>query len=632
MIIITAENLHKSYGEKVLFDDITFHIKDTDKIGLIGVNGTGKTSLLNIISGVDTPDKGTISSPKGTKIEYLSQNPVFEDDVTLLEYVFMGDSPLLKLISNYERVLELSNEDPDNLEIQNDLLRLSADMDKHHAWDLESQVKTVLTKLGITDFNRSVQILSGGQKKRIALARVLISPCDLLILDEPTNHMDNETIVWLEAYLKARKGALLMITHDRYFLDRVVNRTLELDLGELHSYDGNYSTFVEKKAERRELSSTLEKKRQNLYKKELEWIRTGAKARTTKQKARIQRFDDIKDTSFHVDDTKMEMNSGHSRLGKKIIEIKDVCKSFGDIKILENFSYIVTRNDRIGIIGDNGIGKSSLLNLIANKIQPDSGTIDIGTTVQIGYFSQESEEMDESLRVIEYIKDTASHIKTARGEEITAAIMMERFLFSKDMQWTYIHKLSGGEKRRLYLLKVIMESPNVIILDEPTNDLDIDTLKVLESYIDDFDGVILTVSHDRYFLDRVCHKIFSFQGDGKVVEHTGNYSDFLEYKKKFLDTPSDIEPKKKAAQVTQTQKTSKVKFTYNEKREFESIEAEITALEEQINDIDKQVESNPTDFVLLQSLSEKKDEIEMELLEKMERFEYLSEINEGNTN
>jgi len=632
MIVITAENLHKSYGEKVLFDDITFNITDLDKIGLIGVNGTGKTSLLNIISGIDSPDKGTISSPKGTKIEYLSQNPVFEDDVTVLEYVFMGESPLLKLISNYERVIELSNEEPDNLEIQNDLLRLSADMDKHHAWDLESQVKTVLTKLGITDFNRSVQVLSGGQKKRIALARVLISPCDLLILDEPTNHMDNETIVWLEAYLKARKGALLMITHDRYFLDRVVNRTLELDLGVLHSYDGNYSTFVEKKAERRELSSTLEKKRQNLYKKELEWIRTGAKARTTKQKARIQRFDDLKDTSFHVDDTKMEMNTGHSRLGKKIIEIENVYKSFGDINILENFSYIVTRNDRIGIIGDNGIGKSSLLNLIANKIQPDSGTIDIGKTVQIGYFSQESEEMDESLRVIEYIKDTASHIKTAGGEEITAAIMMERFLFSKDMQWTYIHKLSGGEKRRLYLLKVIMESPNVIILDEPTNDLDIDTLNVLESYIDDFDGIILTVSHDRYFLDRVCQKIFSFQGNGKVVEHTGNYSDFLEYKRKFLDAPSDIEPKKKAPQVTQIKKTSKVKFTYNEKREFETIEADITALEEQINDIDKQVESNPTDFVLLQELSEKKDEIEMELLEKMERFEYLSEIYDASTN
>lgn len=630
MIVITAENLHKSYGEKVLFNDITFHITDSDKIGLIGVNGTGKTSLFNVIAGLDSPDKGVVSSPKGTKIEYLPQNPKFDEDVTILEYVFMGDSPLLTLIRDYERIMELNSESPNDIELQNELMKMSSEMDKHHAWDLESQVKTVLTKLGITDFNRSVKVLSGGQKKRIALARVLITPCDLLILDEPTNHMDNETILWLESFLKSRKGALLMITHDRYFLDRVVNRTLELDLGQIHSYDGNYSTFVEKKAERRTLNSSLEKKRQNLYKKELEWMRAGVKARTTKQKARIQRFDEIKDTSFDIDDSKLEMATGHSRLGRKIIEINNVSKSFGDITVLDDFSYIVTRNDRIGIIGDNGVGKSSLLNLITEKIKADSGTIDIGTTVEIGYFSQESEEMDENLRVIEYIRDTASSIKTAGGEEITATTMMERFLFSKDMQWTYIHKLSGGEKRRLYLLKVIMESPNVIILDEPTNDLDIDTLNVLENYIDDFNGVIITVSHDRYFLDRVCQTIFCFTGQGKVVQHTGNYSDFLEYKRKYLDPVIETQPKKKTTTIKEENKPkSKLKFSYKEKREFETIEAEILDLENQITEIDKQVEANSTDFVLLQKLSEEKDEIEMNLLDKMERFEYLSEINDG---
>jgi len=627
MVIISAENISKSYGEKVLFENINLYITDTDKIGLIGINGTGKTSFLDIIADVYSPDSGAVTSPKGTKIEYLSQDPHFDPNITVLEYVFMSDHPLMVLIRDYENVLDQVNVHPEDETLQSKLLKLSSEMDKQHAWNLESQVKTVLTKLGVSDFNKKVGLLSGGQRKRIALARVLISPCDLLILDEPTNHMDNDTIDWLESYLKARKGALLMITHDRYFLDRVVNRTVELDKGNLYSYDGNYSVFVEKKSERRDLESSIEKKRQNLYKKELAWIRTGARARTTKQKARIQRFEDIKNSEMNIDDGHMELSAGHSRLGKKVINLNHVTKSFGDLCVLKDFNYILLRDDRIGIIGDNGVGKSTLLNLITEKIKADSGEIEIGTTVKTGYFSQESEDMDETMRAIEYIRDTAHHVKTSKGEEITAAQMMERFLFTKDMQWTYIAKLSGGEKRRLYLLKVLMDSPNVLILDEPTNDLDIDTLKVLENYLDEFNGAVLTVSHDRYFLDRTSHRIFAFLGQGKVLEHTGNYSDYVAFKNTHLNEQNTVSSSsKKEISKDQPTENVKLKLSYNEQREMSTIEAEIEKLENKLNEIEEAITSNPTDFVLLQNLSDEKDEVEEALLEKMERFEYLTDL------
>lgn len=629
MVILSAENITKAYGEKVLFHDISLYITDTDKIGLIGINGTGKTSFLDIIAEIYSPDSGTITMPKGTTIEYLSQNPNFDPDLTVLETIFASNNPLMQLIRDYESALEKVQEAPNDPQFQSQLLAWTSEMDKNHAWNLESQVKTVLTKLGISQFHKKIGLLSGGQKKRIALARVLITPCDLLILDEPTNHMDNETIDWLEDYLKQRKGALMMITHDRYFLDRVVNRTVELDHGKLYSYDGNYSTFIEKKLERRELDSSLERKRQNLYKRELAWIRTGARARSTKQKARIQRFEEIKSTEFIQEEDPFEMTAAHTRLGKQVIDMEHLSKSFGELCVVADFSYVLLRNDRIGIVGDNGVGKSTLLNLITGKLKQDEGHIKIGKTVQIGYFSQESEDMDETMRVIEYVRDTADHITTSKGIKVSATQMMERFLFSKDMQWTYISKLSGGEKRRLYLLKVLMEAPNVLILDEPTNDLDIDTLKVLENYIDDFNGAVITVSHDRYFLDRTCQRILAFLGKGQILEHTGNYSDYIAFKKAQALKTSDSKSTVPAKEKEKTQKPkSKVKLSYNEQREFDAIEGDIEELELKLAEIDQTIQNNPTDFVLLQSLSEDKEHIEEQILEKMERFEYLTEIHE----
>lgn len=628
MNVLSAENLSKSYGEKTLFDDISFNINDYDKIGLIGVNGTGKTSLLNIIAGVDVPDSGTIASPKGTKIEYLSQDPEFDEDATILQQVFKGDSPALNVIRAYESALDELSRQPEDDRLQEKITKLTSDMNTVNAWELESQIKTILTRLGVRNFEAKMGTLSGGQKKRVALASALINPCDLLILDEPTNHMDNDTIEWLENYLKNRKGALLMITHDRYFLDRVVNKTLELDFGKLYIYTGNYTEFVEKKIERKNLESTMESKRQNLYKKELEWIRTGAKARTTKQKARIQRFEEIKDSKVVHDDSKVEISVGHSRLGKKILEVEHISKSFGDLNLINDFSYILLREDRIGIIGDNGVGKSTLLNLLTGKLEIDNGEIDMGPTVKVGYFSQESEDMDTTMKAIEYIKESAEFITTADGTKISASQMMERFLFTSSMQWTYISKLSGGERRRLYLLKVLMDAPNVLILDEPTNDLDIDTLKVLENYIDEFSGAVIAVSHDRYFLDRICNKIFSFEGGGKIVDHVGNYSDYVDYRKlkedelKAQQTITEIKEKPKRV------KAQKLKFTYKEKMEYETIDDEIETLENQLSELEDAISKTTTDFVKLQELMTAKDKAEEDLLFKMERQEYLSNLEE----
>ncbi|WP_432664302.1 ABC-F family ATP-binding cassette domain-containing protein [Wukongibacter baidiensis] len=629
MNIVSIENVSKHYGDKALFDEVSFNINDIDKMGLIGINGTGKSTLLKIIAGVETPDSGSITIPRGMRIEYLPQNPEFDPDVTVLEQVFKGDSPSMKVIREYEKTVEDISRGSDDSALQEKLIKLSQDMDSQNAWELESQVKMVLTKLGISNFDSKIGTLSGGQRKRVALAGALITPCDLLILDEPTNHMDNSTIEWLEEYLKNRKGALLLITHDRYFLDRVVNRTIELDKGRLYTYTGNYSEFLEKKMERKNLETAMEKKRQNLYRKELEWIRTGAKARTTKQKARIQRFEEIKESKIDIDDSNVEISVGHSRLGKKIIEIKDISKSFGENHLIKNFNYTLLRDDRIGIIGDNGIGKSTLLNVITGKLKIDSGSIDVGTTVKIGYFSQESEGMDESLRAIEYIREGAEYITTSDGSKISASQMMERFLFNQDMQWVYISRLSGGEKRRLHLLRVLMEAPNVLILDEPTNDLDIDTLKVLESYIDEFKGAVITVSHDRYFLDRICTRIFSFEGNGKIVEHTGNYSDFVVYKKKYMrNEVEEQKSEKKKDTGAKRKKEPQLKFSYKEKLEYETIEADIEALENKISELENEIAINSSNFLTLQELTEEKEKIEEKLTLKMERWEYLSELAE----
>lgn len=628
MNIMMIENLTKSYGEKTLFKDISFSINDGDKIGIIGINGVGKSTLLKIIYGIDTADSGSVNMPSKTRIEFLSQNPNFDPKATVLEQIFKGDSPIMKLIQRYELALEKLENNPENKEFQEKILSLNNEMTAQDAWETENRAKTILTKLGIKHFDSKMDTLSGGQQKRVALAAALIAPCELLILDEPTNHMDNNTIDWIEEYLTSRKGALLMITHDRYFLDRVVNKTLELEKGNLYTYPGNYSYFIEKRLERREIANSIEKKRKNLYKKELEWIRSGCQARTTKSKSRIQRFEIIKNSKVDLTQEVLDISLGQSRLGKKIVSIKNLSKSFDNKKIIDNFSYTVLKNDRIGIIGDNGIGKSTLLNIIKGVLNPDSGSIDIGSTVKIGYFSQKTTHMDESLRAIDYIKEHSEIFEMSDGSKISASQIMEQFLFTPDMQWTYINRLSGGEKRRLYLLKILVAAPNVLLLDEPTNDLDIDSLKVLESYIDNFEGPVISVSHDRYFLNRTCSRIFSYEGSGKILEHTGNYTDFINFKKSIIP---DVLVKNNNKENTskKPKKQAQLKLTYKENLEFQSIESEIESLEALLDKLENDMNNNSRDFVKLNELLKEKELVEEKLLDKMERFEYLNNIYEN---
>lgn len=633
MSILTADNLSKSYGEKVLFKNISFSIVD-EKIGLIGINGTGKSTLLKIIAGMEPSESGNIQMTSGMKIEYLPQDPEFDEDSSILEQVFKGDSKVLRLIRDYQNALDEISKEPENEKIQRRLSQLSNEMDSSDAWGMENQIKTILTRLGIQDYSRKISTLSGGQKKRVALASALVTPCDLLILDEPTNHLDNKMIDWLEGHIKSRTGSLLMITHDRYFLDRVVTKIMELDKGHLYIYEGNYTHHIEKKLERQELASSMERKRQNLYRQELAWIKRGARARTTKQKARIQRFEAIKDAKVDIEETQIEISSVHSRLGQKIIEIEDLHKSFGNKHIVDGFSYTFQKDDRIGVIGDNGAGKTTLLNLIIGKLSPDHGTVTLGETVKLAYFSQQIEEMDETLRAIEYIKETAEFVTTSDGNKISASQMMEKFLFPSDLQWTPIYKLSGGEKRRLYLMKILIDSPNVLVLDEPTNDIDIDTLNVLEGYIDDFRGPVITVSHDRYFLDRICNKIFYLDGKGKITQYTGNYFDYIEETRSNWNRNSSLEAtvesymeeKSKASILESKKEKTKTKLSYNEKREYESIDGQIELLEEMLDRISTEISLCASEFEKLQVLMEEKDKIEEELLYKMERQEYLNHL------
>lgn len=633
MSILTADNLSKSYGEKVLFKNISFSIVD-EKIGLIGINGTGKSTLLKIIAGMEPSESGNIQMTSGMKIEYLPQDPEFDEDSSILEQVFKGDSKVLRLIRDYQNALDEISKEPENEKIQRRLSQLSNEMDSSDAWGMENQIKTILTRLGIQDYSRKISTLSGGQKKRVALASALVTPCDLLILDEPTNHLDNKMIDWLEGHIKSRTGSLLMITHDRYFLDRVVTKIMELDKGHLYIYEGNYTHHIEKKLERQELASSMERKRQNLYRQELAWIKRGARARTTKQKARIQRFEAIKDAKVDIEETQIEISSVHSRLGQKIIEIEDLHKSFGNKHIVDGFSYTFQKDDRIGVIGDNGAGKTTLLNLIIGKLSPDHGTVTLGETVKLAYFSQQIEEMDETLRAIEYIKETAEFVTTSDGNKISASQMMEKFLFPSDLQWTPIYKLSGGEKRRLYLMKILIDSPNVLVLDEPTNDIDIDTLNVLEGYIDDFRGPVITVSHDRYFLDRICNKIFYLDGKGKITQYTGNYFDYIEETRSNWNSNSSLEAtvesymeeKSKASILESKKEKTKTKLSYNEKREYESIDGQIELLEEMLDRISTEISLCASEFEKLQVLMEEKDKIEEELLYKMERQEYLNHL------
>lgn len=625
MSILNIENISKAYSDKVLFDKVSMIINEEDKIGLIGVNGTGKSTFLKIIAGVESPDEGEIKKSSKLVIEYLSQNPDYNEENKVLEQVFKSDTKIMNLIREYENTLEEIQKNPTDEKLQEELLKLNTQMDINDAWSLESQVKTVLTKLGITEFNKKMKELSGGQRKRVFLASALITPCDLLILDEPTNHMDNNTIDWLEEYLKNRKGALLMITHDRYFLDRVSNKIMEIFEGNLYAYDGNYSQYLEKKVLREEQNSIIERKKQRLFKQELAWIRAGVQARGTKQKARKQRFEELK-TSLDKDSKEnLDISIPTRRLGNKIIEIKNLKKSFDDKTVINDFSYTFLKEDRIGIIGNNGEGKSTLLNLITNKLQSDNGEIEIGDTVSIGYFSQESIELDENLRAIDFIKEQAEYVRTKENILISASTMMERFLFDSNLQYTYIYKLSGGEKRRLYLLSVLIKAPNVLILDEPTNDLDIDTLKVLEEYIDEFSGTVLIVSHDRYFLDRTCNKIFALK-NGEFNVNVGNYTDFIEKFSDFND--EEIKPKKVTKEIKKpkTNNDLKLKFSYKEKIEFETLPKEIEEIENRLEKIDEELAVIVSDFVKLQELSKEKDELEELLLEKMERLEYFYDL------
>lgn len=632
MNLITLENISKSYSEKKLLEDISLGINDKEKIGLIGVNGTGKSTLLKIIAGAEIPDDGTITKANKVRIEYLPQNPYYDENATVLEQVFKGTCEEMKIIGDYQDVLDKINKSYDE-KLNDRLLKLQEKMDALNLWDLESSAKTVLTKLGIKDFNQKVKELSGGQRKRVSLASALITPCELLILDEPTNHLDNDTIDWLETYLNSFKGSILMITHDRYFLDRVTNRILELDKGILYSYEGNYSVFLEKKMNRLQLAESMEAKRQNLLRKELAWVRRGAKARTTKQKARLQRFDELSNKNDYTPEDKLEISVGSSRLGKKIIEIENLSKSFDGRTFIDNLDYTLARTDRIGIVGRNGLGKSTLIRLLNGELKPDSGTISIGETVKIGCFNQDTSKMHPDMRAIDYIKEESDYITTADGHKITASQMCEKFLFNGTLQYTHIKNLSGGEKRRLQLLRVLMMAPNVLLLDEPTNDLDIDTLSRLEDYLDDFNGVLICVSHDRYFLDRVCNKIFAYEGRGKINIYTGNYSDYLDYREQenieFEEFEDKVKEEKPKAPKKEKPKTkNKPKFSYNEQREFDTIDEDIEKLEDKIASLEEDTSKYATDFTKLQEIMDEKTKLENELQVKYERWEYLNNLAE----
>ena len=628
MNLITLENITKSYSEKVLVNNISLGINDGEKIGLIGVNGTGKSTLLKIISGAEEPDSGTVTKPNKVRIEYLPQNPYYDENATVLEQVFKGTSNEMKILRDYQSILDSLSENF-NEDLNNDLIKLQEKIDALNLWDLESEAKSVLTKLGIVNFNQKIAELSGGQRKRISLASALITPCELLILDEPTNHLDNDTIDWLEEYLNNKNLSLLMITHDRYFLDRVTNRIVELDKGRLFSYDGNYSAFLEKKMERLALESSMEQKRQSLIRTELAWVRRGARARTTKQKARLQRFDDLVNTEVLSGNENLEITTASSRLGKKIIEIHNISKSFGEKKLITDLEYAIARTDRIGIIGKNGIGKSTLINILNGKLNPDSGHIEIGETVKIGCFSQDDAHMNLEMRAIDYVKEVSDYIETSDGQKITASQLCERFLFDGTMQYTLIKKLSGGERRRLHLLRTLMSAPNVLLLDEPTNDLDIETLNRIEDYLYEFPGVVICVSHDRYFLDRICNKIFAYSGNGEIDIFTGNYSDYLIFKESQPDEIEIVEEKpKNEIKKEKPKNNKKLKFTFNEQREFDTIDDDISSLENKIQSIDDNLDKYSTDFTKLQEMLDEKSKLEKELEFKYERWEYLNNLAE----
>lgn len=601
MNLLSIEKMSKSFTDRILFDKVTLGINEREKIGIIGINGTGKSTLLKIIAGFVEVDEGNVVKGKSVRIEYLAQNPEFDSKLTILENVVLGK----KAAEEYR--------------------------------NLEGEAKTMLTKLGISDHDGSIDFLSGGQKKRVALVRTLLTETDILILDEPTNHLDNEMSEWLEDYLNKYMGALIMVTHDRYFLDKVTNKIIEIDKGNIYSYAANYTKFLQLKAEREDMEQASERKNKSLYRMDLEWMMRGARARSTKQKAHIGRFEELRDRKVIEKDKNVEINALSTRLGRKTIEIKNISKGFDGKELIHDFTYIMLKEDRLGIVGPNGCGKSTLLKMITGYLEPDSGTIDIGDTVKIGYFSQENEYMDESLRVIDYIRNIAEYIETSEGSA-SASQMLERFLFTGAMQYSLIQKLSGGEKRRLYLLKVLMEAPNILILDEPTNDLDIRTLSILEDYLDSFNGIVLTVSHDRYFLDRVVNRIFAFDGKGNILQYEGG---FTEYKEKCLEENNvGIDPTKDSSKENSNKdnsnkdkgrvkpKESKLKFSYNEQREYEKIDDDIATIEAAIEKAEEEIKDSASEYSKLSKLMEEKEDLEKQLEVKMDRWVYLNDLAE----
>lgn len=589
MNILNIENISKIYGEKVIFDHASFGIQEGDKIGIIGINGTGKTTLLKMAAGLEEPDEGQIIKQNNLRIAYLPQNPQFPENATILSYI----------------------------------------QDSEQQWKIESN----LNKLGILEYDTPIEYLSGGQRRKVALAKVLALDFDMLLLDEPTNHLDAEMIAWLEEYLREFRGTVLMVTHDRYFLDRVTNRILEISHEQMYSYPANYSQFLEMKAEREEMELASERKRQSVLRMELEWAKRGCRARSTKQRARLERLEALKNQSAPVKDQTVELDSVETRMGKKTIELHQVSKGFGSLKIVDDFEYIFLKNQKVGIIGPNGCGKSTFMKMLAGLVKPDSGTIEIGETIRMGYFAQEEQHMDEKQRVIDYVKDIGEYITTREGR-ISASQMLERFLFTPDMQYAPIGKLSGGEKRRLYLLGILCENINVLLLDEAGNNLDIPTMTILEDYLNSFQGIVITVSHDRYFLDNVVDRILEFDGNGHICQYEGGYTDYLSAKGQSGRAQSGSPEKraenteKKANKDWKQNRSTKLKFTYKEQREFETIDEDITALEEKIAHLDEEIMKNATNSGKLNELTQEKEAAEAQLEEKMDRWVYLTDLAE----
>lgn len=647
MNIINVENITKSYTERKLFDKASFYLQEGEKVGVIGINGTGKSTLLKMIAGLEEPEEGTVTKANHVVVRYLPQNPVFDPEMSVI------DSVLTQCVQNFVGSTAGN--------IKNDGNHAGIPMEEH--WGLESDAKSMMTRLGIFDFEQKTGELSGGQRKRLALVAALLIPCDVLILDEPTNHLDSTMADWLEDYLKKWRGALVMITHDRYFLDSVCNRIVEVDKGEIYSYDTNYSGYLERKAEREDSAVASERKRQSILRKELEWVKRGARARTTKQKGRLQRYEELKNQSAPQIDGKVEMSSVYARMGRTTVELEHISKRYEDKVLIDDFSYIFLKGDRVGFVGANGSGKTTLMKMIAGRLEPDSGTVTIGQTIKLGYYTQEIETdknagvayMDPDERVIDYIKNTAEYVRTTDGL-VSASNMLERFLFPSSQQYSPIGKLSGGEKRRLNLLRVLMEAPNVLILDEPTNDLDTRTLAILEDYLDNYEGIVIVVSHDRYFLDRVVHRVFAFEGDGSIRQYEGGYTDYVNRLAEEGRTPGDsmtggmaggsnsgkqsaagssagatagettADTQEKPDAMSTWKSEKKLKFSYKEQREYETIEDDIAALETKLEQLDVDMAANATNSVKLGELMQEKEQTEAELEEKMERWEYLEEL------